>query len=370
MIRDPGRGEALLDAAYEAPFHADGWEPFLRELSQQLQVAALGISARAEDGSWVEQTWLGLDPAYERAYVEHFHRLDPWAIGGRSAPTGICALGSTFVPDDVFQRSEFYQDLCVPYGLTDFLGAIVDRSLDGVMVSLGLIRSPSIARFDEEDRSALSELVPHLRRVEGLRRAAVQARRVGGGDALDALTIPVFVVDDECRVKRVNRAAEAILAECDGLQMEAGLLRASHRADTDRLRLAVLAALRELTVGDSTRSFTVRRPSERPSDAVIVVADRRDGRLTGLANVFVLRPDGLLPSAALLRRTYGLTPAEARLAEAMGAGLSPKEVAARHDVSWNTVRTQLRSVFAKTGTDRQATLVRLLVSLGVIRETE
>ncbi len=58
---------------------------------------------------------------------------------------------------------------------------------------------------------------------------------------------------------------------------------------------------------------------------------------------------------------FCLTPGEARLAKCLGEGLSLREAAAEFGVSVNTVRMQLRHVFAKTGTRRQLDLVRLIL---------
>ena len=58
---------------------------------------------------------------------------------------------------------------------------------------------------------------------------------------------------------------------------------------------------------------------------------------------------------------HGLTQAEARLAVALCEGLSVEEAAARFGVSLATVRAQLKAVFAKTGTRRQAELVGRLM---------
>jgi len=57
---------------------------------------------------------------------------------------------------------------------------------------------------------------------------------------------------------------------------------------------------------------------------------------------------------------HGLTAAEARLAEALLLGLTPIDIAEQRNVSMPTVRTQLRSLFAKTGVTGQAELVKLL----------
>ncbi len=64
-----------------------------------------------------------------------------------------------------------------------------------------------------------------------------------------------------------------------------------------------------------------------------------------------------------LRHWYNLTAAEARVAALLARGRTVEEVAELLSVQPNTIRVQLREVFAKTGTTRQADLVRLLTNL-------
>lgn len=64
-----------------------------------------------------------------------------------------------------------------------------------------------------------------------------------------------------------------------------------------------------------------------------------------------------------LRRRYQLTPAEARVACHVGRGMAPKEAAAALGSSWNTVRFQLRQIYAKTRTSGQSELSRLVTQL-------
>ncbi|MNG39494.1 Bacterial regulatory protein, luxR family [compost metagenome] len=54
-----------------------------------------------------------------------------------------------------------------------------------------------------------------------------------------------------------------------------------------------------------------------------------------------------------------------RLARLLLAGLGPEEAAAQLGIKMPTVRTQLRQLFAKTGTERQPELIRLLMALPV-----
>ena len=67
-------------------------------------------------------------------------------------------------------------------------------------------------------------------------------------------------------------------------------------------------------------------------------------------------------SIDLLRRHFGLTPAEARLALHLVAGETLRSAEAKLSITYETARTHLKSIFSKTGTRRQAELVMVVVS--------
>jgi DNA-binding CsgD family transcriptional regulator len=64
--------------------------------------------------------------------------------------------------------------------------------------------------------------------------------------------------------------------------------------------------------------------------------------------------------AERLRALFNLTAAEVALARGLLEGRRLREIAAARRVSLETVRTQLRAVFRKTGVARQTDLVRML----------
>ena len=72
------------------------------------------------------------------------------------------------------------------------------------------------------------------------------------------------------------------------------------------------------------------------------------------------------PNPATLKRLFGLTFAECRLASYLAQGRTPKEVATLLGVSRATVGSQLGAVFSKTHTKRQAELVALLGRIAVL----
>jgi DNA-binding CsgD family transcriptional regulator len=66
------------------------------------------------------------------------------------------------------------------------------------------------------------------------------------------------------------------------------------------------------------------------------------------------------PPAAILAKTFRLTPSEAKLACIIARGAPPAIAARELKISRETARNQLKSVFAKTDTHRQSELVALL----------
>ena len=69
-------------------------------------------------------------------------------------------------------------------------------------------------------------------------------------------------------------------------------------------------------------------------------------------------------SEEVMQLVFQLTPAEARLSQLLVCGMGLREAADQLGVSHNTVRTQIRSVLAKTGTRRQSDLARVLALTG------
>ena len=117
--------------------------------------------------------------------------------------------------------------------------------------------------------------------------------------------------------------------------------------------------------------MAISRPSGARPYALVVSPIHTDpfdlGPRRAAALVFIADPESRreLPPA-LMRRLYALTPAETRLVEALVNGRTLQEAADTIGVRLNTVRNQLRSVLGKTGTRRQAELVRLVLALPTV----
>ena len=116
---------------------------------------------------------------------------------------------------------------------------------------------------------------------------------------------------------------------------------------------------------DKRFSLTLTRMEGRPSAA------RGDGPADAADVLCLVAPlDGRrIATARQLMDFFGLSGAEARLARAICHGDSVEEYARDQGLRLPTVRTQLSSIFNKTGTERQATLVRLIAGIPVVRDS-
>ena len=176
----------------------------------------------------------------------------------------------------------------------------------------------------------------------------------------------MMVINRSGRIVHRNSAAEQLFAAADGLSIRCGELVTAYQGEGQTLRQFVAEALRASHNIAASPGGVMRltRPSGRSSYEVLV-APLSDSTLAlgfsgPLAAVFLRDPE--VQTVALphcLQRLYGLTAAEAKLMQALVAGDTLEVAADRFGVGKETVRSQIKSVFLKTGTSSQVELIRL-----------
>ena len=192
--------------------------------------------------------------------------------------------------------------------------------------------------------------------------------------ALDWLADGVALVRADGAVVYANDALQAIARRADGIRLGSGIIEPAAAKARARLDDAIAAVL-QLRDGGIVTSANCDFPVARSTDAapyVVSVRPLMDNEHRHLADsdavaiVFVRDPRGRNAAAIrLLREVFGLTDAEASLAEALQSGISPGDYARAHAVSLNTVYTHLRRIKEKTGCTRMAELTRKLNDLQV-----
>jgi pimeloyl-ACP methyl ester carboxylesterase/DNA-binding CsgD family transcriptional regulator/PAS domain-containing protein len=184
-----------------------------------------------------------------------------------------------------------------------------------------------------------------------------EATRGAGGlrDLLDDIPrAAAFVSDGGPRITACNRPA----ARAFGLQ-EGGPVTALPFDPEDIGTLQ--AAIRKVASGRAEQALTLRIRSSVTGSPVILRVTRLEEK--GLALVLsteLFWPDDF---SQTVQEAFGLTAAEVDIVRGITLGLPLKDIAEQRGRSIETVRTQLRSILAKTETHGQSELVRVVLGL-------
>ena len=357
----------LLEELYAGPLETEPWVRFLGRLRVAGNALAATLILRSprtlSPGYLINVGASAADIDYRRRYF----LTDPFV----GLPDGkVMTLGER-VPPERLRETEFYRHHLAPVGAEHVLGADV-RVPSGIVGAIRLSRTAAQGEFTLAERRLLQGLLPHLRQAVELfsRLDRMGSVRSVYGEALDLLALGVLVLDRTSRVLESNEVGDAILAEEDGLALAGDVLVAADPTTGGRLRRAVETmanAASQEAAPPLADALKVERPSGRPALGLVIrPAPHRvdlDGQHVPTVAVFLSDPARIpAPAAGLLARLFGLTAAEAALAVHLSQGRSLEEAAGLLGVSRNTVRTQLRALFAKTGTTRQSALVRHILA--------
>ena len=204
------------------------------------------------------------------------------------------------------------------------------------------------------------------RRSDGDGAAGVRIVHDAALATLDKFNRGVLLLDADGAVLFANRAAQAMLARDDGLQLRRHRLQ-FEAADATAALQAFLATGNHAADGSG---LVMRLENRRPNGAYRVLVSpltsrsRCDGRVAGFC-VFIYEPNGRQKPLPLrvLNHLYRLTAAEARLANKLFEGKSLPEAATACGVSVNTAKSTLKGIFLKCAVSSRSELL-LLLSLG------
>lgn len=167
-----------------------------------------------------------------------------------------------------------------------------------------------------------------------------------------------FIVDDAGTVYHRNASAQTDLPHVS-------ILNCKLRFNEPKLNRLLQAALCRATQ-DHPNTSILPLPSTGNEIGEVTVSPLQTseslflGGPARLVLVVITRPQA--DAECIVRRVrllYSLTEAEARVMAGLTLGATVDEIAAEHGVSTSTVRAQVRSIFDKTGVNRQSDLVRL-----------
>ena len=368
MLPSSGVLSKLVGGLYKAASDPAAWEPFLQDLAGRTSAtaAALVIYDSSEASYVLSRSW-EFSPEATKLYGEHYGALDVWAHEALSKRGSSVLNSEALYPLQRLKRREMYNDYLAPFGLEHGLFTVVENT-GSRLASVSLFRNSCRTEFREPDRAILEFLLPHIQQAVKLHFefSKLKAESHGIAAALDALCGGVIFLGLDGRVLFMNRTASAMVSERDGLLASASGMRAEQQSESAQLNKFVGDAVAAATGKGFNAGGTVlvsRRA--RPPLKVQISPIRNAGiespqRISAVA--FISDPLQRRPQHESLRARYALTPAETRVALLLADGQSPQAITQIVGVTENTVRTQIKSIYWKTGVKRQAELVRLLLN--------
>jgi len=375
--REPtGAFDAVIPDLYDALLEPRAWPDVLGRVADAAGIDGVHFLFTDHAGRpLMSEISTQLAPEGHELYCRHFVAIDPRRRLLQTMPLGRLTLCQDTFDDDFVRRNAFYNEFYLPSGLR-YCASVRPFREDGHEAVFGFVKRLGTDAFDDRDVAALRTLLPHLRRVAQLRHrlAALEAKAKPLSAALDRLASGLVIVDRSAQVCFVNRVAEDLLRLGDGLSLRHDRLLATEPEVARSLDRLIAEAAHCAMGGDAHKgggALSVPRPSGKRALVLLVAplppfSASRLWRAEPAVAVFITDPQAHQPgSAQHFAELFGLTTAEARLATSLAAGDSLAEAAHKFGLSKHTLRAQLKALMAKTETNRQAALVRLLVACGL-----
>ncbi|MEM7663003.1 MAG: helix-turn-helix transcriptional regulator [Pseudomonadota bacterium] len=362
--------EEIFDLIYAGVTGGDEIERALRMCIDRLEASGGNIQVTSKT-DFRPLYFLGFGEGYQEETIAEY--LDHWqyANAHRDAMRrayddnpGSAFLCHEHISEEDFQTGAYFQEFFTRIGQRWLAGGLA-RDARGIEVSMAFSRPLGSERFGDNDANFIIKLLPHVRRATGI--AIELGLPVGTpptmiGQSLMAAGTAAFLIDSQRKVHWQNEAGTELLKESVGLST----INDVFTIDSSEMDNALADATREALdrkLANTPSSTISIRTNNQSLELEIVPATMPRGSLIGaVALVLVMvRKRGLSATVSKhLRDEYGLTVAESSLAVMMAEGIGIDEAAERRELSPHTVRTQLRSIFSKTGVTKQTALTALV----------
>lgn len=361
----------LVHLVYQAAFDPGLWPDFLLKMSSYMggtMMVMQGHDVLANASLGALHT--PVDPTLMAQYEQYYAARNVWVEGIAKMPVGKAGHPEDHLPYQDYIQSEFYNDWMKPlgdYGTAS--GIVLHRDLSRFLILSGNVRLKEADAIRMPLAHLLDMLAPHISRSFKMMRhlpgeLAGQDYRSSAELAVD----PLYFIDRRGCVTYSNGPG-------DTLTLAETLLRVGRDGRLHWLDLAAdgafgqaLGAVVEKNYGRLHGEFSARATDGRVFSATLAPLRPRARAEPSVFDqifedlpvaVLLLRAPKIQTAAAGFAREFGLTATELALAQAIASGLSPQDVADRRGVSINTVRTQLKSVYSKTGLHRQSQLAAM-----------
>ena len=362
--------QQLISQIYDAALDPEKWESALEKIAISLkaeQAYMRIIDTRTND---IQRAYChNKDSDWVNSYKDHYVHLDPWLNTILKTKNTFIACTHHHLANREYEKMEFYRDFVEPQGTHYGLGGKIHIGKN-ITNYLSLNRQKKRQGFEDKYLKILQSLAPHLQKAILLNNKTrhIELKQNLLSDALNQINSPLLLVNKNGRILFINSLAEQMIEQQVGINIKNNHITFLSQAINTRLKKLIYQAtdkngltqqggIMNYTHPDSQSCLSIQVNPINP-EITNIDTQSNDNALLVLSN------HNQQPfSAGLLSSLYNFTPAEARLTIELCQGLTLNEIAKKFSLSKNTLRTQLRSCFNKTGVTRQADLILLINSV-------
>ncbi len=350
--------ETLIDRIYQASLLPQLWPGVLQQIGETVD-APFGFVIVGDSDTSRWRNTPGFDELTTRMIREG------WLARGAYPRKFFQIRAPRFIADQEVMTIEelrdepAFGDFCFPSGIG--FGAMTSIELPmGERVTIGFRRRLGDGAFGRAEIERLDSLHPALACAFSLWVRSQQAFMFAVVETLAALDLPALILDSKRNVLAANgllETAKHVVA------WPTGKCVALRDAAADAVLREALARLETAHEG-AGMTFPVKAGAG-PAYVARLLPLLPPDNLWKEAAALTLTPAAArgAPPEALLRSLFNLTPCEAKVARALASGKSVTEIAANENISPGTVRTHVRGVLEKTGSNRQIDAVALLLGM-------
>lgn len=357
----------LLYRALEEP---ECWDGALTALADELQADHVILDLRTDfSGRPHEVLAARVAPFHIERFAMHAEYAALRRLLPRSA-AGFVLTGEAVVDRTLQSRSEFYADVIRPMGGYHSLFAMTRGSPAAQPALFAACRSARRRVFETQQLCHVEAILPHLETALRLRRrlSSQGAEMWWRERALSLLPVGVILLDGRACPCYANPAAEAIVRTTPAMSLSshAGLSVTTAKAN-GQLRRAIQAALKPTEFRPEP---PIRLPGANSRTDIwlrvmplVPFGSMSENWSAARVAVFCDGPDSHPLDAHELSVAFGFTSRETALAQALLMVQDLPAAARALGIGLETARSQLKSMFLKTETNRQAELTYLLATM-------
>jgi DNA-binding CsgD family transcriptional regulator/PAS domain-containing protein len=359
----------LLYTLYAAPTSPELWPKFLQEFVHLMGVSGGGIVQHdMEQQKFGLSTFVGLDPAGVALYEKYYGTIDEWRAAALRKLEGEAVFGHELCSRAELEKTEFYNDFLVKFDSRLYWTMATERGTTR-LESISLYQSWKNQSPDPDNLDLLQFVIPHIQAALRTRRQIVAAETANREleEALNCLEQGVVLLDQFGNCLFTNIAAQQILNRREGLSIIKSKIWVNSPTERGRLNALIERSCTNDVISSPGGAVAISRDGKRPLNISFhrfrcenPTAPRR-----AVAIAFISDPESRVRTPpSLMTALFGFTQAECRLAGLLINGCSLKDAAEQCRVTYETVRSQLKSIFNKTGVRRQTQLMELLITVG------